>query len=145
MQVKTARTGPATCARTPCTSCPYRRDVPSGVWHAEEYLSLLRYDADIPGQCLNGAASAFDCHRQTGKLCAGWIGAHGAENLAALHLLRSVAPAVWDYKSPVRLFRSGAAAAKHGVRDIVKPGARARALIAKLTALQERRKRTPNS
>lgn len=34
----------------PCHSCPYRRDVPSGVWATEEYDKLLPYDADTASQ-----------------------------------------------------------------------------------------------
>lgn len=26
--------------KTPCASCPYRKDVPSGVWEASEYEKL---------------------------------------------------------------------------------------------------------
>ena len=28
----------------PCASCPYRCDVPSGVWHPDEYAKLEVYD-----------------------------------------------------------------------------------------------------
>ena len=32
-------------AKSPCGSCPYRQDVPSGVWAASEYEKLPAYDA----------------------------------------------------------------------------------------------------
>lgn len=58
-------------APSPCSSCPYRRDVPSGLWGANEYAKLRDYDnptwAQPPG--------IFQCH-QTGadddkaRLCA---------------------------------------------------------------------------
>ena len=31
-------------AKNPCGSCPYRKDVPSGVWAVSEYLKLVEYD-----------------------------------------------------------------------------------------------------
>jgi hypothetical protein len=39
-----------TCAARPCASCPYRKDVPSGIWAAHEYTKLLAYDGDILDQ-----------------------------------------------------------------------------------------------
>lgn len=41
----------------PCSSCPYRRDVPSGVWHREEYEKLLQYDDSTE------ILPAFMCHQ----------------------------------------------------------------------------------
>lgn len=26
--------------KVPCGTCPYRRDVPAGIWHGEEYAKL---------------------------------------------------------------------------------------------------------
>ncbi|MEV6909068.1 DUF6283 family protein [Amycolatopsis sp. NPDC051071] len=37
-------------AEAPCRSCPYRRDVPSGVWDISEYEKLARYDRDTGEQ-----------------------------------------------------------------------------------------------
>ncbi len=73
----------------PCGSCPYRQDVPSGVWAADEYRLLPRFDLDTAFQPLH----VFLCHQNTGHLCAGWCGTHDmVENLglrvaAALDLL----------------------------------------------------------
>ena len=127
-----------TCAKSPCVSCPYRRDVPSGVWHAHEYDKLPDYDGSIGEQVMNGRAVArFDCHQQNGKLCAGWIGVHGASNLLAMRLLSfndgvEIDRKVWTYKSPVPLFGSGAEAAAHGKRAINRPGKAGKAMVARL-------------
>lgn len=56
----------------PCGSCPYRTDVPTGTWHAEEFENLLAHDADP----MNG--SVFGCHRfrlrrEEADICAGWF------------------------------------------------------------------------
>lgn len=128
-----------TCAKAPCKSCPYRQDVPSGVWSPDEYAKLPAYDGDMRDQVINGATGVFMCHQRDGRLCAGWVGAHGPHNLLALRLSKSdFDPAIWDYRSPVPLFLSGAEAADHGKRAIRQPGTRARRTIDRLV-----RKRDP--
>ena len=124
-----------TCAKSPCISCPYRKDVPSGVWGAEEYEKLPLYDGTILEQAARGTIASFFCHQNNGKLCAGWVGAHGPRNLLALRL-RPVANAVFDYKSPVPLFPSGKAACTHGKAMIKRPSKAAREMIAMI--LQKR-------
>jgi hypothetical protein len=59
-------------APEPCGSCPYRRDVVVGTWHADEFENLLAHDADP----IRGAV--FGCHRfrmrrDTADVCAGWF------------------------------------------------------------------------
>lgn len=118
-------------APQPCVSCPYRRDVPSGIWAAEEYAKLRAYDADTPFQ----PPHLFLCH-QTGadhprvRVCAGWVGCHGSDLLA---LRLAAARGIVDgteldinrTTTAVPPFSSGAAAADHGLRDIDAPGVRA--------------------
>lgn len=126
-----------TCAKAPCKSCPYRRDVPSGVWAATEYAKLALYDGSMLDQ-LEGGRALFMCHQNDGHLCAGWVGCHGPDNLLALRL-NAVDDSVWGYVSPVKLFKSGAQAAAHGVRAIARPGTRAIAMIGRLARALNRR------
>lgn len=112
-------------AARPCGSCPYRCDVPSGVWAAEEYEKLSAYDADTPYQPVR----VFECHRLDGRVCAGWAGCHDGDELLALRVAvasgyMSVADAVAtrDYVSPVPLWESGAVAAAHGLAEVHNPG-----------------------
>lgn len=120
-------------AQVPCKSCPYRRDVPSGVWHESEYDKLPTYDGDVPDQLVKGGLARFDCHQKDGCLCAGWVGTHGAHNLLALRLIADkVDPAVWTYESPVPLFASGQEATDHGKRDLKMPGSKALQVIDRL-------------
>lgn len=57
--------------REPCKTCPYRKDVPVGLWHPDEYSNLAAQDQKEFG-------SLFGCHA-TGKekggphVCAGWL------------------------------------------------------------------------
>lgn len=114
-----------TVRQSPCPSCPYRRDVPSGIWAAGEYEKLPGYDGETWEQAEAGATGLFSCHRTPDFLCAGWAGCHDmAGNLAMrLHARRQdVDPEVYDYVSPVPLFSSGAEAAAHGLQDISEPG-----------------------
>jgi hypothetical protein len=126
----------------PCPSCPYRKDVPSGVWAAEEYDKLPTYDNDTPSQPLG----AFYCHLSDNRLCSGWVGCHDMSQSLGLrmaatfgHLSPADVDAALDYSSPVELFESGAAAAEHGRRRITTPGAETREVIDKLTRRRERR------
>lgn len=118
-------------SKAPCGTCPYRRDVPAGIWSAEEYAKLPRYDGDTGAQFMKGGTGLFFCHQNDGKLCAGWVGCHDTNHLAALRLAR-VDPSTFDYVSPVPLFESGTEAALHGLSGVNNPGPEAKAAIAKL-------------
>jgi hypothetical protein len=132
-------------AQRPCVSCPYRRDVPSGVWHPDEYAKLPAYDRPTAEQ----PTGVFICHQDPGdpRLCAGWVGCHGDESLAlrlatALGKLTDVdAEAVFGYVSPVPLFGSGSEAAAHGMRGVVAPTPTAKQAINKLLRQRKARRR----
>lgn len=125
-------------APRPCISCPYRRDIPSGVWAAEEYEKRRRYDLDTADQPLG----VFICHQHPDSVdppvCAGWAGCHDGDHLlalrfAALHgMPRETVEAIRDYRSPVPLFASGAEAAEHGMAEIDHPGPDAVAAMEKI-------------
>lgn len=122
------------CGKAPCGSCPYRTDVPAGIWDASEYEKLPAYDGAIFDQLASGATALFFCHQQDGKLCAGWVASHNkTANLAMRLNSRSLDDSVWDYDSPVPVFASGAEAAEHGLSGVEDPDNRARVAIAKLT------------
>ena len=88
---------------TPCRFCPYRRDVPSGVWANEEYLKLRAYDRDTSQQ----PTEAFGCHETPRLLCAGWAQVHGWE-LLALRLRSAFARKPIEIPpAKVELFKSG--------------------------------------
>ena len=122
-----------TCAARPCASCPYRKDVPSGIWAEHEYEKLIAYDGDVLDQVFAGAEQVFGCHQRDGNLCAGWVACHGAGNLLALRLRGDRVPdETWGYETDVPCFASGAEAARHGVRDMDEPSPKARKLMDKL-------------
>jgi hypothetical protein len=122
-----------TVAARPCGSCPYRRDVPSGVWAAHEYDKLVDYDQPTWAQ----PPILFMCHQRDGCVCAGWLACHGGELLALRIGVFSgaVQPALFEYTTDVPVFASGAAAAAHGKRDVKRPNAQAQKLVAKLGRL----------
>jgi len=129
----------------PCGSCPYRRDVPSGVWDAEEYEKLPRYDQPTALQ----PSGVFYCHQQDGRVCAGWAATHDMDESLALRLAAAsgaIAPpdveAVREYRSPVPLFASGREAAAHGLAELESPGPEARRAIKKLSARRVRQARS---
>ena len=102
--------------KVPCGSCPYRRDVPSGIWDKAEYDKLPQYDGETMGQ----NPSLFMCHQKDGCLCGGWLLTHDRNHLLALRL-NPVDASVRDYNPGIEVFSSGAEACAHGLRDINKP------------------------
>jgi hypothetical protein len=118
-----------TVAKVPCGSCPYRKDVPSGIWMQSDYDKLPAYDGPTWAQPFE----MFGCHQRDDNLCAGWLACHGTQGENALLSVRMAAnrldPVVWTYRTRVPLFASGTEACAHGLRDIRKPGKRARKMI----------------
>jgi hypothetical protein len=132
-KLMTAQIGPPT--PRPCASCPYRCDVPSGVWAASEYEKLREYDLPTQQQPMG----VFLCHQDAGAVCAGWAGCHDGAHLLALRLAicagridAETLDAILDYESPVPLFESGNAAADHGEAHILDPDGAAVNAIAKI-------------
>jgi hypothetical protein len=117
--------------KAPCRSCPYRRDVPAGIWHPDEYAKLPLYDGDTGEQVMKGAFALFFCHQNDGQLCAGWVGCHDTLHLLAMRM-HPVAPETFDYRSPVPLFASGTEAAAHGLSGVNRPSQDARRAIDRL-------------
>lgn len=130
----TAVCGPAP---RPCESCPYRIDVPSGIWAPEQYAKLIAYDRPTWDQPPN----LFLCHQTTAddgraRLCAGWVGCRGSELLAlrlpGSSLTDDDLAAARRYVSAIPLFPNGTAAANHGLRETDNPSPKARRMIDKL-------------
>jgi len=121
---------PLTVKPEPCPTCPYRKDVPSGVWHAEEYERLRRYDQD--GVVLG----VFLCHQSivagVDIVCKGWCVVH--QDSIAVRL--AMAQGQFDRSAldepKVGLHESGNAAADFGQRDIEKPKRMALKVVEKL-------------
>lgn len=119
--------------KAPCKSCPYRKDVPSGIWAPEEYEKLPSFDGEIVEQLMKDGTALFLCHQQNNSLCSGWLGCHGPENLLAMRLHHEhVEPETFDYTTDVPLFSSGAEAAEHGMKDIEQPGEKAEKTMQRL-------------
>lgn len=129
-------------APRPCDSCPYRRDVPAGVWSPEEYAKLPDYDRGTGEQ----PAGVFLCHWQNGRVCGGWAACHGAQGRAdhsrdslALRMagaFRHMTPegieATRDYVSPVPLWTTGREAFQKGMAGVADPSPEAEEVMAKL-------------
>jgi len=115
----------------PCASCPYRKDVPSGVWHESEYDKLPEYD----GETFEQSPVIFSCHQKDQTVCAGWLGHRVPGDMLAVRiglLTGALPPEALDYTTKVPLFETGAEASEHGKAEIDNPGDAARKLINKL-------------
>lgn len=109
----------------PCPQCPYRCDVPSGVWAHHEYEKLREYDAETPEQPF----AAFGCHAKPGLYCHGWAVVHTTRGNAFDLLALRVRPEVEIPEAAVPLFQSGNEAADHGQAEIENPGLEARKAV----------------
>lgn len=123
--------------KTPCASCPYRRDVPSGLWATSEYAKLETYDGSTTQQGMASAIGVFLCHQNAEEVCAGWSAVHGNDDNLALRVAAHIDPdldvqAVLDYTTEVPLFGSGHEAAEHGRRDMENPPPEARRATRKI-------------
>lgn len=126
--------------RRPCKTCPYREDVPAGIWAEEEYAKLEAYDGETAYQ----PPQLFLCHQtdrddERVRVCSGWAGCHDGDHLMALRvgivtgeITVETAEAIRDYVSPVPLFASGAEAAEHGRSGIECPDEEAALAIRKI-------------
>jgi hypothetical protein len=119
-----------TCAPNPCATCPYRKDVPSGVWAKEEYDKLPNWD-NIMGRgvflCHNGSADT------KGKvLCRGWMEVHEQNIFVRLAMAQTKFNDANIKPTKVPLYKSGAAARKAGLRDLNRPNLKAMAAVAKI-------------
>jgi hypothetical protein len=118
-----------------CTACPYRRDVPSGVWAAHEYDKLAEYDGETHEQPMG----AFMCHATPENLCHGWVVVHGRQDHAHEPIafrMWGIDPSTVEEHTP--LFSSGTEACEHGKRDIEHPSDEAREVVARLQGKYER-------
>lgn len=135
------KSGALTVSQVPCGSCPYRCDVPSGIWMKNEYDKLPQYDGPTGGQ----NPHLFLCHQKDGCLCAGWLACHDPHELLALRFFarggagREIAREVYSYTTSVPVFTSGADARQHGLREIDNPGPRAQKMIEGLLRQREDR------
>jgi hypothetical protein len=114
----------------PCSSCPYRRDTPSGVWGAEEYLKLPAYDEFM------GGAGTFLCHHSpvTGcdTVCRGWLEVQHGNLFARIAAHRVEVNKENENPTKVPLYSSGAEACRAGLRGVRRPGKKAQTVIQKL-------------
>lgn len=107
---------------TPCVACPYKKDVPSGVWAEEEYDKLPLYDAETPAQPFE----PFACHAAPDHYCHGWAVCHSNRG-RPFELISLRLAGVTDIPDAgVPLFSSGQEASDHGKRNIERPGEDAR-------------------
>lgn len=119
----------------PCSACPYRCDVPSGLWAAHEYDKLREYDLPTGDQPL----APFHCHATPEHLCSGWAITHSSRgNEYALLALRVFSPGEEIPESEVTCFGSGNEAADWGQRDIEDPTPEAKEAVERLMRKYER-------
>lgn len=122
----------------PCSTCPYRRDVPSGLWAEHEYEKLPAYDDGGSPPALG----IFLCHHSgLGKeetVCRGWLTVAAESPAARLATLTGAVTNEQRFAPvDVPLYSSGAEAAEAGLAEIADPGPQARVMIDRLGRKRE--------
>lgn len=124
-----------TVPKEPCGSCPYRKDVPAGVWHPEEYTKLSGFTPKDPRSV--PAMGTFLCHNHEEKdrvLCRGWTFVERESPAVKLLVyLGRVEPDDVCQTPRTPLFETGQEAALHGLSGVKKPTKAARRLQDKIT------------
>lgn len=127
--------------KQPCASCPYRVNVPSGIWHPDEYAKLERYDGEIHEQIQNDGTRVFSCHQDGVAVCSGWLG-HREEPSDLIAVRMGIIdgqldPSCAEYTTQTALFPSGHEAAKQGRRDLEHPSNRAQKAMRKIMTVRD--------
>ena len=132
---------PLTVLPEPCSSCPYRRDTPPGVWDRTEYEKLRRFDEGAE----NPDFATFLCHHTTADneiCCRGWLAVHRESVAVRLTMLKGATTpdqVYADVKTP--LYATGNEAADAGIAGIEEPSLEARKTIQKVRKSVNKRKR----
>lgn len=122
----------------PCGACPYRRDVPPGVWAPEEYEKLGTYATTADGEI---TIAPFGCHASPELLCNGW--ANVERDSIAMRFLEMREGPIDVPPSNVPLYDTGAEARDAGLAGVTEPDRAARATMARLAAKHPRLRRNP--
>jgi hypothetical protein len=112
----------------PCLACPYRKDVPSGIWAQHEYDKLREYDEPTMDQPM----SAFSCHATPERICNGWAVVHNNRGHEYELIALRVIGVTEEATSDVALYASGNEAADYGERDIEDPSEEAKDHVQRL-------------
>lgn len=120
MSEHTPEMGSLHAAPRPCSTCPYARSTPRGIWAASEYEKLLDYDDDP------GPHAVFHCHQETrtgvATVCRGWLSVHPDGLAVRLAIAQGrLTPAQRDAPPAVELYSSGTEAATAGLSAVPAP------------------------
>lgn len=124
----------------PCSSCPYRKDVPPAVWDRAEYDKLREYDNEPPDAPL----LIFMCHQgpmiNKELVCKGWLDVHPDCIAVRIGVLRGeIGVRDIEQRTDVPLYSSGVEAARAGAKGIRRPTRSAKDMIGKLEKMRTRR------
>lgn len=107
-----------------CSTCPYRRDTPLGVWSPEEYEKLRVFDKE-PWEDL-GSIKTFHCHQENvtrvQTVCRGWLDVHQDGVCVRIAVMNgSLASCDVPTEHDPLYYESGNAAADAGLAGVLNP------------------------
>ena len=127
-------TEPLHVPKRACSTCPYRRDTPPGVWEAAEYEKLRAFAAaPQTAEDLRG----FLCHQThaTGvrTVCRGWLSVHRHHVAVRLFMARGeLRYGDVPTEDEPEYYATGTEACEAGLAGIENPSEEARVAITKL-------------
>ncbi len=69
--------------KSPCKTCPYRKDVPLRHWAIEEFKGLLDSEKEQFGR-------TYGCHKKDDTVCKGWLMNQDKRNFPSIMLRLSL-------------------------------------------------------
>ncbi|KKM86854.1 hypothetical protein LCGC14_1274800 [marine sediment metagenome] len=121
-----------------CTTCPYRRDTPPGIWAPKEYERLRNYDAQIHelANPIDGL-KIFHCHQESitnqPTICRGWLSVHREAAAVGLAIsLGAIGPEDVPINSEQLYYATGNEAADAGLAGVGDPNDEAQRAIDRL-------------
>ena len=127
-----------------CSTCPYRRDVPPGIWEREEYEKLRMFDRDVSRmEDPTPALAIFLCHQtpMTGveTLCRGWLSTHRDSVAVRLGVtMNKIDPDLIPDEEESLYYSSGTEACEAGIAHVDDPPPEAVRASSKLLDLRRR-------
>lgn len=127
-----------TAAPNACSSCPYLRSTPPGVWDRTEYEKLPSFDQN---PCMG---PVFLCHQHAPAdkaLCVGWLAVHDIITTRLLVATKQLDGASMPPYDPKVYYSSGREACDAGLAGVDTPSWAAKLTVRKIVKQQRRRRR----
>ena len=137
------RKPPLRVNRDACSTCPYLKATPPGVWHRVEYEKLRYFDVGEEAEWPDGsrhrvpALGTFHCHQENASgiptACKGWVVVHrDSVAMKVAMIYGAIDPDDVPFEHDDRYYATGTEACEAGLTGVVDPSDVAKKVIDKL-------------